>query len=516
MAGAGPASAGTTSFATTADCAEHQAFVDGDAAAVAARLPRGYEPVVDSSSGQPLLFVRALRCKAFALGDTAPATMASFGIVVQSPDGRGCASGAPGFGSLAGDFPPLCNWYTLFWLSDDPRVVTWLRDGTPDFPAVYVPGLVFDLGAFDPAKGGAPFHFQAPAPAPSPFTIDEVGRNRPGALSVRGGYWANTSQGTVKLAFSTDDITTGDATGVVRAKPGSEMAELFGADERSYAAGYTQVSAEHWDHGTYRKQLIGAARPGETLDSFAGSCSVKGTNAFSPPVTDTQQELNLTYEGTGSCTGTLNGRGVSDAPVTVHDTGTSLGSCRQARTLSPTQGAITFADGSTILYTLDFNFALTEGSLEWYGQRSGFANGHGSFLTDRTPPDVVLKCGGAGNDSLPLDLSLTTESPLVSQRSANSPSAPAAPGQQTAVGRLRLAVRPLRVARGRAHTFHFRVFAPGRGGVAGALIRFAGHRARTGRRGRAEISTALHRRGRFVIRATKPGFRAARRSVLVR
>ena len=71
------------------------------------------------------------------------------------------------FGSVKGDVPPVCNWYTLFWLTNDRRVVDWLRDGTPDFPAVYVPGLRFKLGAFDPAQGGEPLHVEAPAPSPS-------------------------------------------------------------------------------------------------------------------------------------------------------------------------------------------------------------------------------------------------------------------------------------------------------------------------------------------------------------
>src|SRR5205823_2011284 len=189
LVGGGVASAGAGSssnrslqhsFIVTAGCQEHQAFVDGDEGAVAARLPKRYTPVRDPRNGRPLLFVRAIRCSKVTIdGRTAPATMASFGIVIESPDGRGCASGAPGVGTVKGDVPPACNWYMLFWLANDRRVVRWLRDGTPRFRAVYVRQLVFDLGAFDGTRGGAPFHFHAPAPAPSPFTIDEVGREHP-------------------------------------------------------------------------------------------------------------------------------------------------------------------------------------------------------------------------------------------------------------------------------------------------------------------------------------------------
>jgi hypothetical protein len=223
--------------------------------------------------------------------------MASFGAVVESPDGKGCASGAPGVGSVTGELPPLCNWYTLFWLADQRRIVEWLHNGTPGFPAVYVPHMVFELGAFDPAQGGAPFHFQAPAPAPSAFSMDDIGRERPGELPVRGGYWVDTPPGTVKLVFSTYDLTSGDATGVVHAAPGSEMADLFGANEQAYAPAYSGFSAEHWERASYRKQLLG---PAKGTDSFAGSCSLQGTVSFAPPLTNTQTPLVYTYDA--SCT----------------------------------------------------------------------------------------------------------------------------------------------------------------------------------------------------------------------
>ena len=168
-------------------------------------------------------------------------------VLVASLAGGGVAVGSPTVSSS-------------FTLADDARVVRWLRRGTPGFPAVRVPDLVFELGAFDAGRGGAPLHVEAPSPAPSPFTIDEIGRQHPGPLAVRGGYWAEARRGTVKLAFSSDDLTTGDANGVVHAPPGSEMATLFGATQRSYIPGYSLLAAEHWDHATYRKGLYAHGR----------------------------------------------------------------------------------------------------------------------------------------------------------------------------------------------------------------------------------------------------------------
>jgi hypothetical protein len=162
----------------------------------------------------------------------------------------------------------------------------------------------------------------------------------------------------------------------------------------------------------------GAAPAGasQKLDSFAGSCSVQGTVAFSPPATNTLQPLTTTYDASGTCSGTLNGRQVSNAPVTMHNVGDANGSCPFAQTTGPGQGSITFADGTTIRYSFEFTSVLTEIYLTMKGERSGSATAHGSFLTQRTPPDVTSKCAGEGVAEVPMDLSLTTDSPLVSRR----------------------------------------------------------------------------------------------------
>src|SRR3954469_13773096 len=84
-------SAGGASFVAATDCVEHQAFVDGDDAAVGARLPKRYTPVRDGASGRPLVFARALHCDRVTLdGHSASGTLASIGVVIESPDGVGC------------------------------------------------------------------------------------------------------------------------------------------------------------------------------------------------------------------------------------------------------------------------------------------------------------------------------------------------------------------------------------------------------------------------------------------
>jgi hypothetical protein len=171
--------------------------------------------------------------------------------------------------------------------------------------------------------------------------------------------------------------------------------------------------------------LIGAgltpAGATEQFDSFAGSCSFEATVSFSPPATNSQQRLRVTTDGIGACSGTLNDQAVSNAPVELQNEVHKVdGSCRYANTTQPGRGTITFADGTTIAHSFEFNWVLTDGVLRFYGARSGSAHGHGSFLTQRrSPSEIGAQCAGEGVSEVPMDMSLVTESPLVSKRRGN-------------------------------------------------------------------------------------------------
>src|SRR5205823_2426290 len=112
----------------------------------------------------------------------------------------------------------------------------------------------------------------------------------------RGGYWVATPPNTIKLAFSTDSLTSGDATGSLHAASGSEMASLLGAEQASYLPGYSTLAAERWSYGSYRKQVLGPPPSGQTAHSFAGTCSLQGTVYFNPPATYTSTPLTYQYD----------------------------------------------------------------------------------------------------------------------------------------------------------------------------------------------------------------------------
>jgi hypothetical protein len=391
---------------TAVDCEEHEAWVDGDPTTVAKALPPGYTALTDGN-GAPIVFARAEHCASLtAAGHTRPVTLADWGVVVNTPDGGGCASGVPQVGTRKGDVPPICNWYTLALASDDKQLVDWLRQGTPSIPASYNKRLVYRDGPSD-VTGRKPFHFKGAG-----FTIDDVSSFNPGTLSLRGGYWFNTPQGVVKMIVSTDDLETGPADTTLTATRGSALAHLMGATTRTTPPPYTQFGIIRVGHGVLRKQLFGPRLPGErALRSFSGSCDVQGDVTFNPPATNAQQPTVYSYDATGTCSGALGRRAVSDAPVRLHQSGHADASCLQALAFPPGVGAFTFADGSRISYTLDFTSEATELDGTAYGTRSGHASGHGTFLTQRSSPTITLDCGGGGLKKAPMDMSFATHGP---------------------------------------------------------------------------------------------------------
>jgi hypothetical protein len=154
----------------------------------------------------------------------------------------------------------------------------------------------------------------------------------------------------------------------------------------------------------------GSAGARDRPPGFDGSCSVQGTVTFSPPATNAQQSLDVVYEARGTCSGTLDGRQLSNAPVRMRNAARRVdGSCMHADTTHPGHAAIVFADGTTVRFGSEFHFVGTEGEFTLRSERWGSAHGHGSFLTTRTPPDIALQCAGEGAREAPLDVSLATD-----------------------------------------------------------------------------------------------------------
>src|SRR3954470_5078725 len=81
--------------------------------------------------------------------------------------------------------------------------------------------------------------------------------------------------------------------------------------------------------------------------------------------------------------------------------------------------------------------------------------------------------------------------------------------------RIRMSIRPGHPLAGRRVRFHFVTSAKGKP-LVGVRVRFAGKSGRTNSRGRAHLTLRFRHAGRKTARATKPGYRPARKTVLVR
>ena len=160
-----------------------------------------------------------------------------------------------------------------------------------------------------------------------------------------------------------------------------------------------------------------------TTDSFSGNCSTQGTVTFSPPIkAQPQQLLTVVYTATGTCSGTLDGKSISNMPVKLWHAGQADASCMHAQTTAPGIGNIYFQNGVVIPYKFEFTDVTTEIAFTYNGQQSGSGHGHGSFATQRTSaPDVFAQCNGAGATQIPMDMQLVTESPFVSGRKSKPP-----------------------------------------------------------------------------------------------
>lgn len=246
------------------NCDERFYWGLGDAAAVRDAVPPAYEPVPDGPSGQPMLRVATSRCEGVQVpgGVPQPTTTVLLTAVIESPDGGGCLSNSPIVGDLNGDAVPNCNQYVLIWATDNAELVDWATDGIPDMPVTFVEDLSFDQDELDATRAGAPFHFEAGATTPWPFELDLLVRERPVPVPIQVSFWADTSVGTMKLTFATNDVALHEASGTLHVGAGTEMARLYNSEMPSEALSFsTIVGGIHWGRGELSKDLVTPSSP---------------------------------------------------------------------------------------------------------------------------------------------------------------------------------------------------------------------------------------------------------------
>ena len=163
--------------------------------------------------------------------------------------------------------------------------------------------------------------------------------------------------------------------------------------------------------------------------TFDGSCDVTGIAKFDHPLTGQPAANGYDFNSASgtSCTGTVDGKQVTDAPAVVHVKGQGTLSCAVSSaqagvgTLTMTQGTATTADDVTVGFGLDIVGALTEVPLRVTGSQGGFGAGEASFR-DSAGPGTVSDCNGAGVPQLGFTATFRTVQPIQSEATTPPPS----------------------------------------------------------------------------------------------
>jgi len=156
--------------------------------------------------------------------------------------------------------------------------------------------------------------------------------------------------------------------------------------------------------------------------SFEGGCAIHGVTKLGTPLQNTTDLLPNTYsyDATGTCTGTIDGKAVLNAPVTVVGGGPCLGNCALSKTTDPGHATIDFVNGpgkgddAPIDVTINFVVVMTETQFQIEGTKSGEATGHGTFLTGSSFADLLSECNAGTLQEAPFDLWMATATPLTS------------------------------------------------------------------------------------------------------
>jgi hypothetical protein len=132
--------------------------------------------------------------------------------------------------------------------------------------------------------------------------------------------------------------------------------------------------------------------------TVSGVCTISGSANFAPNgLTNTPSSLSYDFGGTGTCSGTLDGAPIANAPVSAHASGPGTLSCAASLSQNGT-GTLTFpAQGVTIGFGITLAGGGTEVGFTLTGNGGGAGAGHATFATNLARAPECATPSGVNN-----------------------------------------------------------------------------------------------------------------------
>ena len=126
-----------------------------------------------------------------------------------------------------------------------------------------------------------------------------------------------------------------------------------------------------------------APAAGASANVVTGACTVSGSASFSPNgLTATPQTLTYNFSGSGTCSGTLNGTPITNAPVSTTASGSGTLSCAASVSTGGT-GSLTFpAQGVSVGFGISLVGSGSEVEFALTGNSGGAGAGHATFAAN--------------------------------------------------------------------------------------------------------------------------------------
>jgi hypothetical protein len=151
---------------------------------------------------------------------------------------------------------------------------------------------------------------------------------------------------------------------------------------------------------------LAATSAAASAATFSGACTLSGNATFGPNPLTAAPQAGETYTFTassGTCSGTVDGAPVVNAPATASATGSGTLGCTVAESVGGT-GSITI-NGQSAGFSINLAGAGTEVAFQLTGNGGGAGSGHASF--GQSAASALPQCASGGVSSLPFTVQAT-------------------------------------------------------------------------------------------------------------